>query len=188
MCPTPLGRVHTRVFTIIGPALLGLVLSLATGRPDWIVLIGVYLLLGVTLDTTVYSWLLRYQPPWMTFVLALGEFGLIYVLANVLELDLAPLEAIGLYWGAWVLAAVTRIVVLPIVSLTYYESSGELRRVAWSLPPAQVPYPVVASVADAKPGPVVEAASGVHATPLERLPSPSGVHQVPDTARAEERV
>jgi hypothetical protein len=182
MCPTPLGRIHTRVFTIIGPALLGAVLWIITGRPDWLVLIGVYLLLGITLDTLVYSWLLRYQPPWMTFVLALGEFGLIYVLANVLELDLTPIEAIALYWGAWLLAAITRIVVLPIVSLTYYESSGELRRIAWSLPPEQVPYPVVASLADAQPGPVVRAASGAHRTPLERLPSPSGVHETPAAA------
>ena len=99
MCPTPLGRVHTRVAIIVGPALLGLVLSLVTGRADWIVLIGVYLLLGVFLDTCVYSWVLKYQPPWMTGVLGLVEFGLIYVLANVLKLDLSPAEAIGLLLG-----------------------------------------------------------------------------------------
>jgi hypothetical protein len=180
MCPTPLGRIHTRVATIVAPALLGLILSLLTGRPDWIVLIGVFLLLGVALDTCVYSWLLKYQPPWMTGVLALGELGLLYVLANVLKLDLSTLEAIGLYLAAWLLATSTRIAVLPLVSLTYIESAGELRRVAWSLPPEQAPYPVVAAVAEGGPGPVVRAASGVHAVPLERLPSPSGVHAVPD--------
>jgi len=178
MCPTPLGRIHTRVATIWGPALLGLGASIVTGRWDWLVLIGVYLLLGVTLDTCVYSWLLRYQPPWVTFMLALGEFGLVYVLANVLKLDLSPGEAIALYWASWVLAATTRIVVLPLISLTYYESSFEFRRAAWSLPPEQVPFPVVAAVSE--PGPVVRAASGVHAVPLEKLPSPSGAHAIPD--------
>jgi len=178
MCPTPLGRVHTRVATIWGPALLGLALWLLTGRPDWLVLIGVYLLLGVTLDTCIYSWLLRYQPPWVTFAFALGEFGFLYVLANILTLDLSPAEAIALYWAAWMLAATTRIVVLPLVSLTYYESSFEFRRAVWSLPPEQAPYPVVAAVSE--PGPVVRAASGVHAAPLEPLPSPSGVHSIPD--------
>lgn len=180
MCPTPLGRVHTRVATIVLPALLGLILSLLTGRPDWIVLIGVFLVLGVALDTFLYSWLLKYQPPWMTFVLALGEFGLLYVLANVLKLHLSPIEAIALYWASWALAALSRIVFLPIVSLTYLESAGEFRRIEWSIPPAQAPLPILASAREARagPGPVVRAASGVHASPLEPLPGPSGVHAV----------
>ena len=177
MCPTPIGRIHTRVATIVLPALLGLVLSVATGRPDWIVLIGVYLLLGVSLDAGVYSWLLKYQPPWMTGILALGEFGLLYVLANVLQLDLTPLEAIILFWASWILATATRIAMLPIASLTYIESAAEFRRTEWSLPPSQASIPVIASEAEMSggPGPVVQEASGVHAQPLERMPSPSGV-------------
>ncbi len=178
MCPTPIGRIETRVATLLGPALLAAALSLATGRPDWIVLIGVYLLLGVALDAGLYSWLLKYQPPWMTGVLALGEFGLLYVLANVLRLGLSPAEAIGLYWISWALATATRIAVLPIVSLTYIESAGEFRRTEWSVPPSQASLPVLASAAEAQAGPgaLVQAASGVHARPLERKPSPSGIH------------
>jgi hypothetical protein len=181
MCPTPLGRVHTRVATLTLPALLGVVLWIVTGKPDWLVLIGVYLLLGVALDTSAYSWLLRYQPPWMTFVLALGEFGLLYVLAQVLELNLTPLEAIVFYWVSWLLAIITKIVVLPLLSLTYLESSFEFRRVQWSIPPEQVSLPVLASPAEAKagPGPLVRQASGAHALPIVKLPSPSGVHSVP---------
>lgn len=178
MCPTPLGRIHTRVTSLIGPAILGTILSLATGRPDWIVLIGIYLLMGVALDAGAYSWLLKYQPPWMTFVLALGELGILYVIANLVELDLTPAEAIGFYWVSWVLAISTKIALLPVFSLTYLESAGEFRRIAWSLPPAQVPLPVVASIEDAErePGEAVRSASGVHAVPIEKLPSPSGVH------------
>jgi hypothetical protein len=181
MCPTPIGRVHTRVATITLPALLGLVLSLVTGRPDWIVLIGVYLLLGVSLDTALYSWLIRFQPPWLTFVLALGEFGLIYVLVNVLKLDLSPLEAIVFFWVSWILAAMTKVVVLPIASLTYLESAGEFRRIQWSVPPVQVPLPIIASEAEARsgPGPLVRGLSGAGGRPLEHLPSPSGVHASP---------
>jgi hypothetical protein len=178
------------VATIVLPALLGLVVSLVTGRPDWIVLIGVYLLLGVALDSCVYSWLITYQPPWMTFVLALGEFGLIYVLANVLKLDLSPIEAIALYWASWILAIWTKVVLLPIVSLTYLESAFEFRRTEWSVPPAQAPMPVLASTAEAEagPGPVVRSASGLHAVPLERQPPPSGVHTVSHPPGAPERV
>lgn len=181
MCPTPIGRVHTRVASLTLPALLGVILSIVTGRPDWIVLIGVFLLLGVVLDTGVYSWLLKYQPPWMTGVLALAELGLLYVLAQLLELNLSPLEAIVFYWVAWALAISTKIALLPIFSLTYIESAGEFRRIQWSIPAAQAALPVLAAAdeAAAGPGPVVRAASGTHAVPLEPLPSPSGAHQIP---------
>jgi len=173
------------VAILVLPAILGTILSVVTGRPDWIVLIGVYLLMGVALDTCVYSWLLKYQPPWMTGVLGLAEFGLLYVLAQLLELNLSPLEAIVFYWVSWVLAALTRIIVLPLASLTYIESSGEFRRIEWSIPDAQAPLPVLvaASEASAGPGPVERAASGAHQVPLERLPSPSGLHEVPGTGR-----
>jgi hypothetical protein len=188
MCPTPIGRVHTRVATLMLPALLGLLLSLVTGEPDWIVVIGIYLLMGVTLDTLVYSWLFKYQPPWMTFVLALAEWGLLLVVVGLLNdasdgklPHLTVLEASIFYWASWVLAISTKIALLPIFSLTYLESAGEFRRIQWSIPPQQLSVPVLASAAEAAagPGPVVRAASGVHARPLEPLPSPSGVHRVP---------
>jgi hypothetical protein len=177
MCPTPIGRIHSRVAALTLPALLATSISLLTGNPGWIVLIGVYLLLGVSLDAGVYSWLLKYQPPWMTGVLALWEYGLLLVLANVLDLPLSVAKASLLYWVSWLLATATRIVLFPIFSLTYLESSAEFRRIEWSIPPAQASLPIVASAADAAAGPgeLVRSASGVHAAPLEPKPSPSGV-------------
>lgn len=169
--------------TIGLPALLGLALTLASGHLDWIVLIGVYLLLGVSLDSAVYSWLLKYQPPWMTGVLALAEYGLLLSLTRVLEgfPSISIPEATAFYWASFALAIGTKIALLPIVSLTYLESAGELRRIQWSIPASQAPLPVLASAAEAKagPGPLVREASGVHARPLEPLPGPSGVHTVP---------
>jgi len=181
MCPTPIGRIHTRVTTLVIPAILGTLISLITGEAGWIVLIGVYLLMGVALDAGVYSWLIRYQPPWMTGVLGLAELGLLYVLANVLELGLSPAEAIIFYIVVWCIAIATKIVVLPILSLTYLESSFEFRTTEWSIPPSQAAIPILAAVAEAEagPGPVLRSASGAHAIPLEPKPSPSGVHRVP---------
>jgi hypothetical protein len=183
MCPTPLGRIQTRVAIITGPAILGTILSLLSGRPDWIVLIGVYLLLGVALDAGVYSWVIRYQPPWMTGVLALVEYGLLLILADVLELELTIWEATALYWASWVIAALTKIVVLPIISLTYLESSTEFRHASWSIPASQASVPVLASEADLSVAPagVVAQASGVQAVPdgLERKPGLSGVGAIP---------
>jgi hypothetical protein len=184
MCPTPIGRIHTRIASItLGPAVLGLILTLVTGHLDWIVLVGVYLLIGVVLDTVIYPLVLKYQPPWMTFVLAVVEYGILLAVTQLLEgfPNISVPEATIFYWACWVLAALIKIVVLPIVSLTYIESAGEFRRVEWSLPPEQVALPVLASTADARRGPgrLLSEASGVHARPLQPLPAPSGVRRVP---------
>lgn len=188
MCPTPIGRVHTRVATILmGPAVLGLILTLVTGQLDWIVLIGVYLLLGVFLDSAIYPLVLKYQPPWMTGVLALAEYGLLLAVTQYLEgfPNISVLEATIFYWVSYILAISLKIAILPIISLTYIESAGEFRRIEWSVPASQVSLPVLASAAEARrgPGALVRAASGVHSKPLEALPAPSGVHAAPQIAR-----
>lgn len=189
MCPTPTGRIHTRTATIFLPALFGLIVSLITGHFDWLALIGIYYIMGIFLDTAVYSWLFRFQPPWMTFVLAVAELGLLLVLAGVIANtaggglnNVGTGEAIIFYWCAWILAIpVTKVVLLPLMSLTYLESAGEIRRIEWSIPESQVPLPVLASGAEARggPGPVLREASGAHAKPIPQLPSPSGVHRIP---------
>ena len=190
MCPTPTGRIHTRTATIFLPALLGLIVSLITGHWDWLIIVGVYYVMGIFLDTAVYSWLFRFQPPWMTFVIAIAELGFLLVLSQVIARTndggglshVSIGEAIIFYWICWILAIpITKVVLLPLLSLTYLESAGEIRRVEWSIPESQVPLPVLASGAEAKrgPGPVVREASGLHAKPLPQLPSPSGVHRLP---------
>ena len=189
MCPTPTGRIHTRTATIFLPALFGLIVSLVTGHFDWLALIGIYYVQGIFLDTAVYSWLFRFQPPWMTFVLGIVELGLLLVVSQIIGntadgglTHVGIGEAIIFYWIAWILAIpITKVVLLPLLSLTYLESAGEIRRTEWSIPESQVPLPVLASSAEAKrgAGPVVREASGVHAKPLPQLPSPSGVHRLP---------
>ena len=189
MCPTPTGRIHTRTATIFLPALLGLIISLITGHWDWLVLVGIYYVMGIFLDTAVYSWLFRFQPPWMTFVLGVVELGFLLALSQLIARtddggleNVQVWEAVVFYIAAWILAIpITKVVLLPLISLTYLESAGEIRRTEWSIPESQVPLPVLASGAEAKrgPGPVVREASGLHAKPLPQLPSPSGVHRLP---------
>jgi hypothetical protein len=182
MCPTVLGRVQTRTAILIGPALLGLVLSLVTGDEGFIVLIGIYLLLGVALDTSLYAFVIRWQPPWLTFVLALGEFVILYVLAQVLDVGLQPIQAVWFYWLSWVIANWTKIVVLPLMSLSWIENGGEFRFTGWSSPPEMEPLPVVAAL-PTSPGEVRLARefSSVNKLPeeLRSVPSPSGVHERP---------
>jgi hypothetical protein len=188
MCPTPTGRIHTRTATIILPALFGLIVSLISGNFAWLVIIGIYYIQGIFLDTAVYSWLFRFQPPWMTFLLGVAELGFLLVITQIIGKNIGGLENVGVgeavifYWIAWILAIpITKVVLLPLISLTYLESAGEIRRIEWSIPESQVPLPVLASGAEAKrgPGPVVREASGLHAKPLPQLPSPSGVHRLP---------
>lgn len=158
MCPTVLGRIETRVATITLPAIFATIISLVTWDASWIALIGIYLLLGIALDVFVYSWLFRYQPPWMTFVLAVAEFGLLYLLVVVLDdIDLSLWETIVVYWVSWILAIWTKIALLPLLSLTYLESAGEFRRAEWSIPPQQEALPIIAAARGAEAAPAAAA-------------------------------
>jgi hypothetical protein len=173
MCPTHLGRIETRTFTLIGPAILATILSLITENEGWIVTIGIYYLMGVALDLTVYSRFITWQPPWLTFMLAVFEFVLLFVLVKILEPGHAPFgvpadqsivgaddwRPIVLYWVSWVIADWTKIVVLPLVSLSWVENGGEMRATGWTVAPQYRPLPIVAAPT-AEPGRLVRELSG----------------------------
>jgi hypothetical protein len=181
MCPTPLGRIETRTFILIGPALIGAVLSLVTGNAGWIVLIGIYLILGVALDLVVYPLVIKWQPPWLTGVLGVVEFVLLYLLARVLNVGLTPVQAIVWYWVAWAIARLTRIVVLPLLSLSYVENGTEFRSTGWSIPAEQESIPLVARPEGGRAGALLREFSAVNEVPheLRRSPSLSRVHAAP---------
>lgn len=182
MCPTPLGRTQTRTAILVGPAILGLILSLVSGNEGWIVLIGIYLVMGVVLDILFYPAVIKWQPPWLTFVLAVGEFVILYILSQVLEVGLTPVEAIVFYWICWVMANWTKIVILPLLELTWIESGGEFRTTAWSTPAEHELLPVLATISpEHAPNRLVREFSAVHKVPagLAELPQLSGVHKRP---------
>jgi hypothetical protein len=191
MCPTVLGRVQTRVAVLIGPAIMATIISLITQNEGWIVTIGIYLLMGVALDAIVYPYLIKWQPPWLTFVLALGEFVILYVLLKALKPGDPPfgdrIHFVGandwrpvlLYWVSWMLAIATKIVILPLVSLSWIENGGEFRRVGWSVAPDYQPLPVLAAIDErASDGTLTREFSSTHAVPDLKIARPlTSVHQ-----------
>jgi hypothetical protein len=187
MCPTVLGRVQTRWAILIIPAIIATIISLVTQNPSWIVLIGVYFLIGVALDTAFYPFIIRWQPPWLTFTLVVGEFVLVYIAAQVLSgIHFgSKLEPILEFWIAWWIAIWTKVVILPLLSLGWIENAGEFRSTGWSIPPDYVPLPIgVFTPAQQGAGPPPLArkfSAAVIEIPeeLRRAPSPSGVHSIP---------
>jgi hypothetical protein len=157
MCPTILGRVETRLAILTGPLVLSLLLWLATGSPAWTELIGLLLAQGWVLDALFYARVIRWQPPWLTAVLGLGEFVIVYILAHVCGLELSNVDAIWFYWACWALAVGTRIVVLPLVRLTWLEDGGEFRAIHWTVVPEREPHEVSgASAVEPRAAPLLQ--------------------------------
>jgi hypothetical protein len=185
VCPTVLGRVQTRWAILIIPAIIAAIISIATQNEGWIVLIGLYFLIGVTLDVAFYPFIIRWQPPWLTFALTVGEFGLTFIAAHFLKVHLTDLEAILEFWIVWWIAIWTKVVVLPLLSLSWIENAGEFRSTDWSVSPEYVPLPVnvfspVATVGGPPPLARKFSAAAIEIPEeLRRAPSPSGVHQIP---------
>jgi hypothetical protein len=184
MCPTVYGRVETRWAILILPALIATVISLVTGNEGWIVLIGLYFVIGVVLDIAFYPFIIRWQPPWLTFTLAVGEFALVFIAAHFLKVHLTDLEAILEYWIVWWIAIWTKVAILPLFSLSWIENAGEFRSTDWSVAPEYLPLPVnvfTEQPAGAGVPALARKFSSVIEVPeeLRRVPSPSGVHRIP---------
>jgi len=122
---------------------------------------------------------------WLTFVLACGELAILYVLAEVLDVGLRPEIAIAWYWVAWGIAIVTKIVVLPIVSLGWIENGGEFRATGWTIPAESRPLPALAAPGPAEAPALAREFSAVHEVPeeLRRIAPPSSVQEVPEELR-----
>ena len=147
--------------------------------------------MGVALDTIVYPYVIKWQPPWLTFLLAVGEFVILFILVKTLKPGVAPVRRpehflgwddwrpIALYWVSWLMAITTKIVILPLVSLSWIENGGEFRRVGWSVAPDYQPLPVLAAIDErASEGKLTREFSAKHEVPQAGLARPlTSIHQ-----------
>ena len=108
-----------------------------------------------------------------------------FIAAHFLKVGLTNLEAILEYWIVWWIAIWTKVVILPLVSLSWIENAGEFRSTDWSVAPEYIPLAITAFTPTQQTGgspPLARAFSaGVIEIPeeLRRAPSPSGVFQIP---------
>jgi hypothetical protein len=124
MSYTLIGRIQTRVVSVL-PALL---VALALQRWWAIELVALMLGIGLVLDVAVYHRVFTYQPAWLALPLGVLELGLVYGAMRWLEL-MAPLRwALGLYAIGWVAAQLFGHAVFPRLRLEYAEDGGELGR------------------------------------------------------------
>jgi hypothetical protein len=184
MCPSRIGRLQTRWAIIIGPAIIAAIVSLITSNEGWIVLIGVYFVIGGLLDTFFYPSIISWQPPWLTFALTVGEFVLVYIAAHWLKVGLTNVEAVVEFWVAWVIAIWTKVAILPLLSLGWVENAGEFRQTGWSVAPDYTPLAVTVFQTETAQGgapQLVREFSSVQAVPAElrNLPSPSAIRRAP---------
>jgi hypothetical protein len=191
MCPTLWGRLETRVLTLIGPAFLATAISLLTRNEGWIVTIGILLMMGVVLDILFYPRIITWQPPWLTFVLAVGEFILLFLLIKTLHPghipygDADPLigfddwRPVLLFWTSWLVAIATKIAVLPLISLSWIEDGGELRRTGWTVAPERERLPLIATLDPAAASTrLIREFSTVRPSPETAKPSLSAIRSV----------
>jgi hypothetical protein len=121
---------------------------------------------------------------------------ILYILVKTLQPGHAPYgdpnnfigwddwRPIALYWVSWVMAITTKIVVLPLVSLSWIENGGEFRRVGWSVAPEYEQVPVLAAI-DETPseGKLAREFSAAHKVPDVKLARPlTSVHQTIPTS------
>ena len=161
------GRVDSRLFAALGPAVVAAILALAIHR-WWPVEIAALMIgVGVALDVLVYDRVLDYQPGWVALPLGALELGLVTALAYATGVR-APLDAaVAFFVAAWLVAQVLGHAVYPWLRLSYGDDGGELGR------PGATAAAVVAGLLLASAGvafatrpPTVTLSAGVHQGPI----------------------
>jgi hypothetical protein len=133
MCFTFLGRVETRLLSLIIPLYIAGAFALLQGTSAYWTLFGVMVVVALALDLGVYIWWIEYQAHWLTVVLGAFEFlAMRQVIGWFPELNvrLSLEQALAYYLAAWLSAWLTTQALLPILWPRWAEDGGEIRRLS----------------------------------------------------------
>ena len=130
MCFTFLGRVETRLLSLILPLYIAGAFVLLQGSGEYWTLFGVMVLVALALDLGIYIWWIDYQPRWLTLVLGVFEFLAIRQAIEwfpALNMRLSLAQALSFYVVAWVASWITTQAVMPSLWPRWAEDGGEIR-------------------------------------------------------------
>jgi hypothetical protein len=129
MCFTVMGRVQTRLYSLVWPLAVTIVFVLVGGSGDYWTLFALMALVGFALDAFVYPRFIGYQGRWLTIALGALEFVVIRLVAAIVPIfsvRLSGLEASLFYVCAWVGVWVTTQAVFPLLWPRWVEEGGEV--------------------------------------------------------------
>ena len=130
MCFTFLGRVETRLLSLILPLCATGAFAVLGGSGEYWMLFGVMVLVALALDLGIYIWWIDYQPRWLTLVLGVFEFLAIRQAIEwfpALNVRLSLAQALSFYVVAWVASWITTQAVMPSLWPRWAEDGGEIR-------------------------------------------------------------
>src|SRR5438477_81923 len=127
MCFTVMGRVQTRLYSLVWPLAVTVVFGIVSQSGDYWTMFALMALTGFALDAFVYPRFIRYQGRWLTVALGLVEYLVIRLAAAIVPIfsvRLSGLEASFFYVCAWVGVWVTTQAVFPLLWPRWAEEGG----------------------------------------------------------------
>src|SRR6478672_9770382 len=118
MCFTTIGRLQTRLYSLVWPLAMTFVFGIVGRNGDYWTMFSLMALTGFALDAFVYPRFIGYQGRWLTVALGAVEFvviRLVGAIVPIFSVSLSGAQAAFFYICAWVGVWVTTQVVFPLL-------------------------------------------------------------------------
>lgn len=125
MCFSLAGRLQTRAVALLHALILAILFAGANWNLSYFTMFFWMVGMAFVLDLFVYSRWIGYQPRWLTIVLGVFEFFLLFILVPGPK-DLG--QMLGFYLLAWLAGWLTLEILLPLAWPRWAEDAGEFRQ------------------------------------------------------------
>lgn len=122
---TSKGRLQTKLVTFIILWAVTLVALVLTVNLMFGQMLLISMVVGLILEL-LWSWIFVHQPGWLTILLGLVEFLVIFAIAIGLDLGISWQQSLLYYLCAWLSTQVFLIYILPVWRLTWIDRGREL--------------------------------------------------------------